>query len=217
MREEIPVAPVAKYLSTGRCVIKGRYCDASANVGIRGCYPLSLINDDVLATQLQLSLRHLALSIFLPYSVLCFLSFSFSLSHPPFLFLSLSRFAATLERSSSVEADARPATTSDLHHPLSSAIQPPLPSRPLVRLSPSHRVTGYTALVHLERPTTRVTPRIQFRATCAHFFAPTVKSIADIIDRRFLDLRSLEGRGCIRIFFITLQKGLRELLHITGY
>lgn len=55
-------------LSTGRCVIKGRYCDASANVGIRGCYPLSLINDDVLATQLQLSLRHLALSVFLPYS-----------------------------------------------------------------------------------------------------------------------------------------------------
>lgn len=195
MREEVPVAPVAKYLSTGRCVIKGRYCDASANVGIRGCYPLSLINDDVLATQLQLSLRHLALSVFLPYSVLRSLSPSLFLSP---LSLSLSRFAATLERSSSVEADARPATTSDLHHPLSSAIRPLLPSRSLVRPSPPHhRVTGYTALVHLERPTTRVTPRIQFRATCAHFFAPTVKSIADIIDRRFLDtdLRSLKGEG----------------------
>ncbi|KYN43138.1 Nuclear receptor subfamily 2 group E member 1 [Trachymyrmex septentrionalis] len=34
---------------------------------------------------------------------------------------------ATLERSSSVEADARPATTSDLHHPLSSAICPRFP------------------------------------------------------------------------------------------
>lgn len=201
MREEIPVAPVAKYLSTGRCVIKGRYCDASANVGIRGCYPLSLINDDVLATQLQLSLRHLALSVFLPYSVLRALALSFSfcpslsLSHSSFS-LSLSRFATTLERSSSVEADARPATTSDLHHPLSSAIRPLFPLD-LLFAPPPHRVTGYTALVHLERPTTHVTPRIQFRATCAHFFAPTVKSIVDIIDRRFLDtdLRSLKDEG----------------------
>jgi len=130
MREEIPVAPVAKYLSTGRCVIKGRYCDASANVGIRGCYPLSLINDDVLATQLQLSLRHLALSVFLPFSAP-----SLSLSLSLFLFLSLSRFAATLERSSSVEADARPATTSDLP-PSFIRESSPLPSRPLVRPSP---------------------------------------------------------------------------------
>lgn len=89
MREEVPVAPVAKYLSTGRCVIKGRYCDASANVGIRGCYPLSLINDDVLATQLQLSLRHLALSVFLPYSVLRSLS--------PSLFLSLPLLSLSLD------------------------------------------------------------------------------------------------------------------------
>lgn len=123
MREEILVAPVAKYLPTGRCVIKGRYCDASANVGIRGCYPLSLINDDVLATQLQLPLRHLALSVFHPFGVLhrALPVSSLSLSLCP----SLSGFAATLERSSSVEADARPATTSDLHHPLSSTIQPP--------------------------------------------------------------------------------------------
>ena len=127
MREEILVAPVARYLSTGRCVIKGRYCDASANVGIRGCYPLSLINDDVLATQLQLSLHHLALSVFLSYSVLRFLPLSLSLSLSLSLFLSPFRFAATLERSSSVEADARPATTSDLHHPLSSAICPRFP------------------------------------------------------------------------------------------
>lgn len=105
MRKEILVASVVvKYRPTGQCVIKGRYCDASANVGIRGCYPLSLINDDVLATQLQLPPRHLALS-----STPSASSFSFRLSLCPPLFLSRSRgLAATLERSNPVEADARP-------------------------------------------------------------------------------------------------------------
>lgn len=162
MREEIPVAPVAKYLSMGRCVIKGRYCDASANVGIRGCYPLSLINDDVLATQLQLSLHHLALSVFLPYSILRAFSFSLSLSLSPSLpppsFLSLSRFATTLERSSSVEADARPATTSDLHHPLSSAIRPLFPLDLLFAPPPSSGHGIYSSRTSRTTYNARYTP-----------------------------------------------------------
>lgn len=141
MREEILVAPVAKYLSRrGRCVIKGRYCDASANVGIRGCYPLSLINDDVLATQLQLPLCHLALSVFYPFGVLrpprATLPLSFSLS--------LSRALRVCSHARKIElcGSWRPAShhirsTPTLFHPRFAPPSSSLPSRPLVRPSPS--------------------------------------------------------------------------------
>lgn len=157
MREEILVASVVvKYRPTGQCVIKGRYCDASANVGIRGCYPLSLINDDVLATQLQLLPRHLALSSTPSASSL---SFRFSLCPP--LFLSRSRgLAATLERSNPVEADARPEPPHPIYTSFIRDSVPLLFGRPLVPspLPPPSSLAGYTALVHLGRPTTRVTP-----------------------------------------------------------
>lgn len=185
-----------------------------------------LINDDVLATQLQLPLRHLVLSVFHPFgSLALFLSASIPVSLFLFLSLSLGLQPRSKDRALWKLMPAQPPHPiyTTLFHPRFSLPPSTSCSRSPPSFSPAHRVTGYTALVHLERPTTRVIPRIQFRATCVPTFSLPPLSPSPILliggPRYGLSITgSPEGESTtpdgIKIFLVELRYVSRICLNI---